>query len=543
MKNKITIIMILMSISFGYSQVLVPENTGYGYDNLTTVQLNALTKKKVGDIYYNADLGYHVKWNGVIFESLASGISGIDPADQDKLNNISITQPVNLDTVESLANSALQTETDPTTTPANIKAKLESLTGTNRLDAFAIKNLSAQETDPNLTKSNVEGLGISYTSLSDVPSVSPPLTFGPGFTRTGDNIVLDNPFTTANETTLNSALQSETDPLYSAWDKDYNDLINRPVNLVTYDPLTAQDVQISVLGGSDSESYILEFDPDGYDYSGEPSGTGTVSQTIIDGDTNAVSGNAVFDGLATKLQAGSNDLGSSNFYVNSDGILALANSNTQSTVFVNPYGSGLIAGNSDDSEIMKLTLSPSSITADLSNSQITSTGAESLITKGYADATYAAIGSGGSGDNLGDHLATEDIQMDGNWIKDAGNVVSQYAELSIADITGLNVIDFANISADASFSKLFRLTPRLTSADGGVPAEGQIYWNSTENRPKAYDGTSHKSFLLDGDERTSGTTANRPSSPATGKFYLDTTLNLPIWYNGTNWIDATGTTR
>jgi len=382
--------MILMSISFGYSQVLVPENTGYGYDNLTTVQLNALTKKKVGDIYYNADLGYHVKWNGVIFESLASGISGIDPADQDKLNNISITQPVNLDTVESLANSALQTETDPTTTPANIKAKLESLTGTNRLDAFAIKNLSAQETDPNLTKSNVEGLGISYTSLSDVPSVSPPLTFGPGFTRTGDNIVLDNPFTTANETTLNSALQSETDPLYSAWDKDYNDLINRPVNLVTYDPLTAQDVQISVLGGSDSESYILEFDPDGYDYSGEPSGTGTVSQTIIDGDTNAVSGNAVFDGLATKLQAGSNDLGSSNFYVNSDGILALANSNTQSTVFVNPYGSGLIAGNSDDSEIMKLTLSPSSITADLSNSQITSTGATSLITKGYADATYAS---------------------------------------------------------------------------------------------------------------------------------------------------------
>ncbi|AGO49695.1 virion structural protein [Cellulophaga phage phi13:2] len=70
-----------------------------------------------------------------------------------------------------------------------------------------------------------------------------------------------------------------------------------------------------------------------------------------------------------------------------------------------------------------------------------------------------------------------------------------------------------------------------------------VYWNSLENRLKAYDGTSYKNFLLDGDERTSGTTANRPSSPATGKFYLDTTLNLPIWYNGTNWIDATGTTR
>ncbi|AGO47491.1 virion structural protein [Cellulophaga phage phi19:3] len=407
MKNKITIIMILMSISFGYSQVLVPENTGYGYDNLTTVELNALTKKKVGDIYYNADLGYHVKWNGVIFESLASGISGIDPADQDKLNNISITQPVNLDTVESLANSALQTETDPTTTPANIKAKLESLTGTNRLDAFAIKNLSAQETDPNLTKSNVEGLGISYTSLSDIPAVSSPLTFGPGFTRTGDNIVLDNPFTTANETTLNSALQSETDPLYSAWDKDYNDLINRPVNLVTYDPLTAQDVEISVLGGSDSESYILEFDPNGYDYSGESSGTGTVDQTIIDGSTNAVSGNAVFDGLSSKLNlsggtmTGELDLS----LLMPSSVVSFIGSNTD------PFSSGSFKdfNVSDGSTLIDYQFSPTSTALSIRTNTLVNQTAYTakytlphtgtpvndtdLITKVYADATYGASGS------------------------------------------------------------------------------------------------------------------------------------------------------
>ncbi|AGO49694.1 virion structural protein [Cellulophaga phage phi13:2] len=465
MKNKITIIMILMSISFGYSQVLVPENTGYGYDNLTTVELNALTKKKVGDIYYNADLGYHVKWNGVIFESLASGISGIDPADQDKLNNISITQPVNLDTVESLANSALQTETDPTTTPDNIKSKLESLTGTNRLDAFAIKNLSAQETDPNLTKSNVEGLGISYTSLSDVPAVSPPLTFGTGLTRTGDNIVLDNPFTTANETTLNSALQSETDPLYSAWDKEYTDLINRPVNLITYDPLTAQDVQISVLGGSDSESYILEFDPNGYDYSGEPSGTGTVSQTIIDGDTNAVSGNAVFDGLSSKLNlsggtmTGELDLS----LLMPSSAVSFIGSNTD------PFSSGSFKdfNVSDGSTLIDYQFSPTSTALSIRTNTLVNQTAYTakytlphtgtpvndtdLITKGYADATY---GSGG-GDNLGNHLATEDIEMDGFWLRDVGNITSQNGFIGIATIEGLNSTSFLTITGDATVRNRF----------------------------------------------------------------------------------------
>ena len=337
---------------------------------------------------------------------------------------------------------------------------------------------------------------------------------------------------------------------------DYNDLINKPVNLVSFDPLNSQSVTLKVMDGLPAEDIIVELYSS--DWVVEEGGSGTVDQTIIDGSTNAVSGNAVFDGLATKLNLSGGTMSGSLFSShiipinNGRSIGNSSNPFNQSyftEFFINDGGSLLdyifrINATSNDLEFGINTLGTTAVfdTKYTLNSTGTPSNDTDLIPKSYADATYSAIGSVG-GDNLGDHLATEDIQMDGNWIKDAGNVVSQYAELSIADINGLNVVDFANISADASFSKLLRLTPRLTSADGGVPAEGQIYWNITENRPKAYDGTSHKSFLLDGDERQSGTTANRPSTPPTGKFYLDTTLNLPIWYNGTNWIDATGTTR
>lgn len=37
-------------------------------------------------------------------------------------------------------------------------------------------------------------------------------------------------------------------------------------------------------------------------------------------------------------------------------------------------------------------------------------------------------------------------------------------------------------------------------------------------------------------------TASRPTSPVKGQMFYDTTLNKPIWYNGTAWTDAAGVT-
>ncbi|QQO97056.1 structural protein [Cellulophaga phage Nekkels_1] len=352
--KKIFSILILLSCFYINAQGVAPLVDQVRFIVKTTAQMNALARVQEGSLCYNSTEESLYSYDG----STWNVVGGVSASDKAKLDLISITQAVDLDDVEIKANSAIQTELDP-----------------------------------NLTKSNVEGLGISYTSLSDVPAVSSPLTFGTGLTRTGDNIFLDNPFTTANETTLNSALQSETDPLYSAWDKDYNDLINRPVNLVTYDPLTAQGIQISVLGGSDSEEYILQVDPNGYDYSGEPSGTGTVDQTIIDGSTNAVSGNAVFDGLANKINIGTNSIGSSNFTLNSSGSISFGRVDTGTSYALYDDRIVLTSFNGDASESTSLNIGHSSLATDLSNTQITTTGATSLITKGYADATYGASGS------------------------------------------------------------------------------------------------------------------------------------------------------
>ena len=297
MKKILILLAFVLSASLGYSQDLIPENTGYGYEQLTTAQLNALLKKKVGDMYYNKDLGYHVKWNGTIFESLASGISGIDPADQDKINNISITQPVNLDTVESLANSALQSETDPTTTPANLKSKLESLTGANRLDASAIQNL------PTTDISGKQDLLVSGTNIKTVNGTS---VLGSG------NIVISG-----GSSTYASLTDLPTD------DPDLVAEFNKKAGI---DQTKSNSVGISILGGSSGTDYILEFDPNA---TGWGSG-GTIDATVIDGSTNAVSGDGVYEAIqaidlsvASKVKVESGVASYANGIVIPDGVTSI----------------------------------------------------------------------------------------------------------------------------------------------------------------------------------------------------------------------------
>ncbi len=232
--KKIIYILMFFSISLAVGQVRPMK--GVILDTLTTAELNALPDlvKKKGSLYYDLTKDTFVTWNNSIWIEIGGSL---DPADQTKLDNITITQEVDLDAIEILANGAVQTESDPTVTPASVKSQLESLTDDNRLDALAIKNLS----------------------------------------------------------------DYESDPLYSAWDKDYDDLINKPSEVdisgkADVDKTTANTIEIAVQDGIITEDYRIIFAPNNV-YWGSESGSIEIDETVIENSTNAVSGGGVYDVL------------------------------------------------------------------------------------------------------------------------------------------------------------------------------------------------------------------------------------------------------
>lgn len=141
--KKIFLLIAFCVITFvsAQAQVKVTYVEGLAFKELTTIQLNALTVKKRGDTYFDTTIGVLVFWDGDSFEPLVG--TGITPAEQAKLNNILITQSVNLDDIEAKANSALQsfTETDPQYNASQAKnitassiTKLANLSGVNTGD-------------------------------------------------------------------------------------------------------------------------------------------------------------------------------------------------------------------------------------------------------------------------------------------------------------------------------------------------------------------------------------------------------------------------
>ncbi len=98
--KKLLILLLLFSCFGAYSQVQLAD--GYGFTIGTTAELTAIPNKADGDIYYNSDTKNHVKWEDGVFVNLGGGLSGTDQA---KLNNISITQSVDLDVLESDTNT------------------------------------------------------------------------------------------------------------------------------------------------------------------------------------------------------------------------------------------------------------------------------------------------------------------------------------------------------------------------------------------------------------------------------------------------------
>lgn len=57
----------------GYSQEYIPINTGYGFELKTSSELNALTKKAKGDIFFNNTSERHVYWDGSSFQTFGTG--------------------------------------------------------------------------------------------------------------------------------------------------------------------------------------------------------------------------------------------------------------------------------------------------------------------------------------------------------------------------------------------------------------------------------------------------------------------------------------
>jgi hypothetical protein len=111
--------------------------------------------------------------------------------------------------------------------------------------------------------------------------------------------------------------------------------------------------------------------------------------------------------------------------------------------------------------------------------------------------------------------------------------------LSVEDVFGFNIAStitklriqlFQPITANISINNIF-----AGSGNGGnayLPARGgKLYGDIDLNKNLL------KNAVLD-----KAATASRPASPVKGQMFYDTTLNKPIWYNGTAWTDATGTT-
>ena len=466
MKKILFILTFVLFYGLGYSQDLVPENTGYGYERLTTAQLNALPKKKVGDIYYNNDLGYHVKWNGTIFQSLASGVSGIDPADQDKLNNISITQPVNLDTVESLANSALQTETDPTTTPANLKSKLESLTAENRLDASAIKNLptgdvisvNGQTGVVTLTKGDVDLGNVDNTSDLNKP-------ISTATQAVLDNKINVNPVSPTQWISIAGGTQAELDAA--------DILGNTPVGGITYafpTDLSAttdgmiEDFSMAIVG-ADTLQFTANYpspmpdiirkvklpsggsgvtdhgaltglaDDDHTQYYNQTRGDARYLRTEVDGSvTNEIQTLSLSGNTVSLTSGGSIDVSTT----------TAVSANTAKVS--NATHTGDVAGST------ALTIANNAVTSakiadgTIGLADLSATGTRNATTILYGDNTWKTAPSGGGADNLGNHTATTTLNMSSQNITNANliqgtTLTVQNATVTNAPTSGQDVVN------------------------------------------------------------------------------------------------------
>ncbi|MBN2612224.1 MAG: DUF1566 domain-containing protein [Bacteroidales bacterium] len=141
---------------------------------------------------------------------------------------------------DSANGTAVYIETQTPVTNANGLVSIEIGTGTTSND-FSVINWSngpyfiKTETDP------ASGTNYTITGTSQLLSVPYALHAKTAETLTGEITETDPVYSTSlasgitatDTTNWNNKLDSETDPVFTAWDKDYNDLTNKPSNATT----------------------------------------------------------------------------------------------------------------------------------------------------------------------------------------------------------------------------------------------------------------------------------------------------------------------
>ena len=84
--------------------------------------------------------------------------------------------------------------------------------------------------------------------------------------------------------------------------------------------------------------------------------------------------------------------------------------------------------------------------------------------------------------------------------------------------------------------------PRLSS-DPASAENGAIYYNTSTNSLKYYNGSSWSALQSGGGTTTASaitTSATEPSTPSEGQVYFDTAYNTLKVYNGTYWYEVGG---
>lgn len=87
------------------------------------------------------------------------------------------------------------------------------------------------------------------------------------------------------------------------------------------------------------------------------------------------------------------------------------------------------------------------------------------------------------------------------------------------------------------------VAPPALSSDPASGVEGAIYFNSSTNALKFYNGTSWVELSQAGGATAASairTLSSAPSSPSEGDVYFDTVENVIKMYNGVSWSDVGG---